>query len=85
MGKKPMKFRAMKYDGDDPYSWAVFKAEDIKGLRGSVPYGYAKPVVSGLTIDIARYEARKLHKEELLWEGKSYADVSDVQKSVQDA
>ena len=36
-----------KYDGDDQYSWAVFKAADVKGLGNQIFYGDAKPVVSG--------------------------------------
>jgi hypothetical protein len=37
-----------KYDGDDCYSWAVFKKTDLcKGQRGIVFYGEAKPAVSG--------------------------------------
>lgn len=41
------KFKVMKYDGDDCYSYAVFRAADVKGLRSPVFYGQAKPVVSG--------------------------------------
>ena len=41
------KYRVMKFDGDDCYSYAVFRAEDVKGLRSPVFYEQAKPVVSG--------------------------------------
>jgi len=41
------KFRVMKFDGDDCYSYAVFRVADVKGLRSPVFYGQAKPLVSG--------------------------------------
>ena len=41
------KYRVMKFNGDDSYSYAVFKAQDVKGLRSPVFYGQAKPIVSG--------------------------------------
>ena len=31
---KPKKYRAIKFGGDDQYSWAVFLAADIKGFTG---------------------------------------------------
>jgi hypothetical protein len=37
-----------KFDGDDCYSWAVFKKSDLpKGHRGIVFYGEARPIVNG--------------------------------------
>lgn len=42
------KYRAVKFGGDDLYSWAVFYAKDIKGLRSPISeYTKAKPLVSG--------------------------------------
>lgn len=38
-----------KFDGDSIYSWAVFRKNDVKGTRGVVFYGQAKPVVCGLS------------------------------------
>ena len=55
------KFAIRKYNGDDRYSWAVFRKEDLpKGHRGIVFYGEAHPVVSGLTRSDASYHAKKL-------------------------
>ena len=43
-----MKYTLRKFDGDDAYSWAVFRKADLpKGHRGIVFYGDAEPVVSG--------------------------------------
>lgn len=43
------KFRAVKYDGDDMYSWAIFKTVDIKGLRSPISgLSKIKPIISGL-------------------------------------
>jgi hypothetical protein len=36
-----------RFNGDDDYSWAVFRAKDIKGITGVVLYGDATPIVSG--------------------------------------
>jgi len=42
------KYRALKFGGDDLYSWAVFHAKDIKGLRSPISdLGNIKPLVSG--------------------------------------
>lgn len=43
-----MKCTVRKFNGDDDYSWAVFRSKDVKGLgRGVVFYGQATPIVSG--------------------------------------
>ena len=45
-----------KYDGDDCYSWAVFRKSDLpKGRRGVVFYGEARPVYSGMSREQARH------------------------------
>ena len=50
-----VKYTIRKFNGDDSYSWAVFRKSDLpKGHRGIVFYGEAKPVVSGC----ARREAQ---------------------------
>ena len=37
-----------KFDGDDCYSWAVFKKKDLpKGHRGIVFRGDAQPIICG--------------------------------------
>ena len=55
------KFATRKYNGDDRYSWAVFRKEDLpKGHRGIVFYGEARPVASGLTRSDASYHVKKL-------------------------
>lgn len=44
------KFVIRKFDGDDSYSYAVFRAEDLKGLPrgGPIFFGQAKPLFCGL-------------------------------------
>lgn len=45
-----------KYNGDDSYSWAVFKKTDLpKGQRGIVFYGEATPAVCGCSRSEARH------------------------------
>lgn len=51
MTKAKPKYRVMKYEGDDCYSYAVFHSKDVKGLRSPVfdsqlPTG-KKPIVTG--------------------------------------
>jgi hypothetical protein len=42
------KFTIRKFNGDDSYSWAVFRKDDLpKGHRGIVFWGEARPVVCG--------------------------------------
>jgi|3_EtaG_2_1085321.scaffolds.fasta_scaffold239047_2 hypothetical protein len=44
------KYTIRKYDGDDCYSWAVFRKADIpKGRRGILFYGEATPIVCGFS------------------------------------
>jgi hypothetical protein len=50
-----MKLTIRKYDGDDNYSWAVFNALDIKGIKGPILYGQAKPLVCGCSKREAEY------------------------------
>ena len=56
-----MKYVTRKFDGDDMYSWAVFKKADIpKGRRGIIFYGEAKPIVCGLSRNQATYHKKSL-------------------------
>ena len=42
-----MRYTIKKFNGDDSYSWAVFRAADVKGMRSPIMLGQAQPVVSG--------------------------------------
>ena len=55
-----MKFTVKKFDGNDQYSWAVFRAHDVKGMRSPIFWGQARPVVSGLSRADAQYHKRQL-------------------------
>ena len=57
------KYRVLKFDGDDMYSWAVFKSEDVKGLRSPVFYGQARPIVSGCSKQEANHHKSLLEKK----------------------
>ena len=41
------KWTIRKYDGDDQYSWAVFRMKDVKGMGNQIFYGEATPLVCG--------------------------------------
>ena len=53
------KYSIKKYNGDDIYSWAVFRAQDVKGLRSPIFYGDAYPV-SGMNRSEAKYQKTRL-------------------------
>ena len=54
------KYSIKKFNGDDQYSWAVFRAQDVKGMRSPIFLGDARPVVIGLTRSDAQYHKRQL-------------------------
>lgn len=54
------RFTTRKYEGDDRYSWAVFDARDVKGLKGVVFSFQARPVTCGHSRDQARRIAKRL-------------------------
>lgn len=56
-----MAYTIRKYNGDDSYSWAVFRKQDLpKGHRGIVMFGQATPVMSGLSRREANYQKSSL-------------------------
>ena len=58
-----MKYTIKKFNGDDQYSWAVFRKADVKGMRSPIFFGDATPVISGLDIYMARYNRDRLNAE----------------------
>ena len=54
------KYTIKKFMGDDQDSWAVFRAEDVKGMRSPIFLGDARPVMSGLTRSDAQYHKQQL-------------------------
>ena len=56
------KYSIKKFNGDDQYSWAVFLAQDVRGMRSPIFYGQARPIVSGLTRADAKYHKRQLEE-----------------------
>ena len=54
------KYTIKKFMGDDSYSWAVFRAQDVRGMRSPIFCGDARPVMSGLTHSDAQYHKRQL-------------------------
>lgn len=53
-----VKYTIKKYMGDDSYSWAVFRAGDVKGMRSPICDPFVRPVVSGLSRSEAQYHKR---------------------------
>tara|TARA_A100001515_G_C4448575_1_gene169434 strand:+ start:109 stop:291 length:183 start_codon:yes stop_codon:yes gene_type:complete len=54
------KYTIKKFNGDDSYSWAVFRAQDVRGMRSPIFFGDAQPVISGLTRSDAKYHKQQL-------------------------
>lgn len=57
-----IKCSVRKYNGDDSYSWAVFRTKDIKGLKGVIMYGQATPIVAGLSREEANSHKKHIEK-----------------------
>ena len=55
-----MKYTIKKFMGDDSYSWAVFRAQDVKGMRSPICDPFIRPVMSGLTRSDAQYHKKSL-------------------------
>ena len=55
-----MKYTIKKFMGDDSYSWAVFRAGDVKGQRSPICDPFIRPVVSGLDRSEAQYHKKTL-------------------------
>jgi hypothetical protein len=59
-----MKYTIRKWEGDDIYSYAVFRADDVKGTGSGVYFGNAKPLVCGCSRQEANYYKERLMKEQ---------------------
>lgn len=57
------KYTIKKYNGDDDYSWAVFKSSDVKGMGSQIFYGDAVPIMAGLSRTVAIHERDLLNDE----------------------
>ena len=55
-----MKYSVKKFNGEDIYSWAVFRAQDVKGMRSPIFYGQARPVMNGMSRSEAQYQKTRL-------------------------
>ena len=59
-----MKYTIKKFNGDDRYSWAVFRAQDVRGMRSPIMLGQARPVMSGMSRNEARYQKTRLEAKQ---------------------
>ena len=58
------KYRVMKYNGDDSYSYAIFRSKDVKGKKGVIFYGEATPIASGMSYHEAKSAVNTLLRNE---------------------
>lgn len=56
-------FSVRKWEGDDLYSWAVFRKADTKGRGGGVLMGTPAPIVSGCSRREAENYAAQFQRE----------------------
>ena len=56
------KLSMKKFNGDDRYSWAVFYADEVRGIQSPVMLGDARPIVSGLDRREASYHKRQIER-----------------------
>jgi hypothetical protein len=59
-GNMKQKYSVKKFNGDDIYSWAVFRAQDVKGMRSPIFYGDARPVMNGMSRSEAQHQKTRL-------------------------
>lgn len=58
------RYTTRKYNGDDLYSWAIFKKKDVKGMRSPIFMGEATPVLSGMARSEADYQKHTLEERD---------------------
>jgi len=58
-----MAFVMKKFDGDDIYSYAIFKKEDVRRSGPVVFYGEARPIAYGMSKSEAASYLRVLRKK----------------------
>ena len=59
-----MKYSIKKFMGDDQYSWAVFRAQDVKGMRSPICDPFITPVMNGMGRREAQYQRDRLNKKD---------------------
>lgn len=64
MPDQKQKYTIRKFEGDDQGSWAVFRKEDVKGLKGVIFAHQATPIVNGCVKREAQYYKEKFEKRE---------------------
>jgi len=73
------KYVTRKFDGDDCYSWAVFRKDELpKGHRGIVFYGDARPVLAGCSRQQANYHRDRINAQQKCKECQNAVGVCPV-------
>jgi len=57
-----MKASIKKFNGDDDYSWAVFRLKDVKEIKGVVMHWQATPIVSGCSKKEAQFHKKQIER-----------------------
>lgn len=73
--RKAKKYKAMKYNGDDMYSWAVFYQKDVCGFSPPIFEDMGiTPIIAGCGREEAKHYIKQLEKrdaESIISTGKS--------------
>jgi len=81
MASKMKKYKALKYAGDDAYSWAIFLTSEVRGLRSPVSeYSNAKPLYTGLNFSQKKYYLKQLEESENNKMVRTWVDVKNIDK-----
>lgn len=60
--KKKKEYAIKQFNGDDIFSYAIFRKEDVKGKGKIIMDGDAKPLMSGLSRSEAQYHRKQLER-----------------------
>ena len=61
------RYKVMKFNGDDLYSYAIFYKEDVRGMYSPICYS-PQPIVSGMDYAEAHSRKKRMDKEDILRE-----------------
>ena len=57
------RFRVMKFNGDDTYSYAIFYKDDVRGLSSPICYS-PQPIVCGMSYNEAWKQKKRMDAED---------------------
>jgi len=56
------KYRVMKFDGDDNYSYAIFHADSVRGMNSPICH-HPTPIICGMDFHEAQYRKKEMEAQ----------------------